>query len=216
MCWNAEVSLNTFVFTCFTLAFVYYNNEYTQYKLNEFKNKWLYIFLFLVFLIQLFEYFIWKNLKNKYNPFFTKLLFVTIYLQPIASLMLLSNLTIRNALLIPYAIVGIPYMINIIKTNTINSTVSNGHLVWHNYKFVYKGIKYNKLMYFIYAFFLLFSFFYESNWTYLIFGFLTMSIFIYKEYSTSSSMWCWAVNSIGFYMLGYILFYLPLVEKGLC
>ena len=100
MCWNAEVSLNTFVFTCFTLAFVYYNNEYTQYKLSEFKNKWLYIFLFLVFLIQFIEYFIWKNLKNKYNPFFTKILFVTIYLQPIASLMLLSNLTIRNALLI--------------------------------------------------------------------------------------------------------------------
>jgi len=215
MCWNAEVSLNTFVFSVCTLSFIYYNNEYTQYKLTEFKNKWLYIFLFLIFSIQIFEYFIWKNIKNKYNSIFTKILFIFIYLQPGASLMLLSNITLRNILLTPYLIFGVFNLINIINSKKINTTVSkNGHLIWNNHSYDYNGIRYNKLIYVIYTFLLLFSFFYERKWSYLLFGFLTVIVLVYKEYNTSSSMWCWIVNSIGIYMLCYVLFYLPFLEKN--
>jgi len=30
MCWNAEVSLNTFAFSTFVLGMIIYNNTYTQ------------------------------------------------------------------------------------------------------------------------------------------------------------------------------------------
>jgi len=216
MCWNAEVSLNTFLVSIFTLAFVYYNNEYTQYKIKEFKNKWVYIFLLLVFSVQLFEFFIWKNINNEYNSLFTKILFITVYLQPLASLMLLSNLKLRNILMTPYIIFAIPYFSNIITSNKIYSSVSkNGHLMWNN-PIIVNGVKINKLLYSIFAFFILFSLFYERKPMYLFFGFITLAIFVYKEYGSSGSMWCWVINSISLVMLFHILFYLPFVEKGLC
>ena len=46
MCWNAEVSLNTFAFGIFILGMVIYNNTYTQYKIIRFRNEWMYLFLF--------------------------------------------------------------------------------------------------------------------------------------------------------------------------
>ena len=134
MCWNAEVSLNTFLFSFFTLAFVYYNNEYTKYKNPVFKNKWLYIFLLSVFTIQLFEYFIWKNLKSAYNAFFTKGVLLLLILQPAASLMLLTNIKLRIMLLIPYLIIGFIFMIKIISSDKVDSTVSKqGHLIWNHF-----------------------------------------------------------------------------------
>jgi hypothetical protein len=67
MCWNAEVSLNTFLFSGFVLLLIMYNNNYTQYKIQFIEgidNIWAYIFLFSWILMQLFEFFIWKNINN--------------------------------------------------------------------------------------------------------------------------------------------------------
>jgi len=221
MCWNAEVSLNTFLVSIFTLAFVYYNNENTQYKLEEFKNKWLYIFFILVFSIQLFEFFIWKNLKNNYNHVFTKMIFIFTSLQPVASLMLLSNLKLRNSLILLYLVFAIPYSLFIINRNTFHSSVSKtGHLIWNNFNIIdNKSSSYiliNQIRYFVFVFFLLFSFFYERKWFYLFFGFITFMLFFYKEYVSSGSTWCWVVNLISFVMLFRILFYKPFLEKGIC
>ena len=214
MCWNAEVSLNTFVFSLFTLCIVYYNNEYTRYKIPIFENKWLYVFLILTFTMQLIEFFIWKNLKNNYNQFFTKCAFILVYLQPIASLMLLSNLTLRNILLIPYLIFGIPYLTNIVSSNKINTTLSKtGHLVWNNLKFNFNGHTINIFLFFIWLFLLLFSFLYEQRWEYLLFAIVTISVFLYNELNSAASMWCWFVNAICIYLLSYLLFYLPFYEK---
>ena len=58
MCWNATISLNTFVFSAATLAFIAYNNTYTKYKLPEFiANPWLYAVIVSFVSIQLVEYF---------------------------------------------------------------------------------------------------------------------------------------------------------------
>lgn len=217
MCWNAEVSLNTFLFSFFTLTLVYYNNEYTKYKNPIFENKWLYIFLLLTFLMQFIEFFIWKNLKTVYNSFLTKVAFILIYLQPIASLMLLSNITIRNYFLFTYIALGIPYLILLINSNRTNTTVSkNGHLIWNCFNNKIEGIKISRIAFSIWLFFLLFSLFYEQKWFGLLFGIITLSVFIYKEAVSSGSTWCWFVNSFSFYLLFYLLIYLPLKEKGIC
>ena len=208
MCWNEEVSLNTFLFSTFVLCIVYYNNTYTKYKIKEFNNKWLYIFFMSAILMQLIEFFIWRNIKNKnYNKIFTMLAFILIFSQPIASLMILSNYQIRNIMLLIYLILGIPYLFFIILTTKFYSTVSSsGNLEWN--------LKINKIFFWIWLFFLLFSLFYEKKWLYLIFGIVTFSIFMYKEYKTSGSLWCWFVNSISIYLAIYLLFYLPFHEKN--
>lgn len=36
MCWNENVSLNTFLFSSFVLLLIFYNNTYTQYKIKHF------------------------------------------------------------------------------------------------------------------------------------------------------------------------------------
>lgn len=72
MCWNKDVSLNTFLFSSFILILIIYNNKFTKYKIHELNNNFIYFFLFSFILIQLIEYFIWKNLNNSfYNWFFS-------------------------------------------------------------------------------------------------------------------------------------------------
>ena len=158
MCWNAEVSLNTFIFSIFVLSLVYYNNNYTKYKIYHFDNQWMYIFLLLAFSMQLIEFFIWKNINNKYyNKIFTILAFILVFCQPIASLMLLKNHLLRNIILLPYLIIGIPYIIYIIYTKKFRSIVSSsGNLIWN--------IKIHKFCFWIWLFLLLFSFLYEQKW----------------------------------------------------
>jgi hypothetical protein len=207
MCWNEAVSLNTFLVSLFTLCIVYYNNHYTKYKNSFFDNKWMYIFLLLSFSMQFIEFFIWRNINHKYyNHIFTICAFIIIYLQPIASLMLISNHSIRNIGVIIYSLIGGIYVIYTIYMNTFLSTVSkNGHLQWN--------ININHSLFWIWLVFLLFSFLYEKRYSYLIIGLITLFIFIYKETSSSGSVWCWFINSLSIYLLIYLVFYLPYCEK---
>ena len=100
MCWNQHVSLNTFLFSTFVLILIIYNNKYTQYKIKELNNTWMYIFLFSFILMQLIEFFIWRNLNNKYNQIWSNIAVLLLLFQPIASVMILSNIEIRNVLLL--------------------------------------------------------------------------------------------------------------------
>ena len=56
MCWNAEVSLNTFLFSLFGTLLAYFNNIIGGVEM-------LYYFSFIS--MHLLEYFTWKNLKDK-------------------------------------------------------------------------------------------------------------------------------------------------------
>lgn len=210
MCWNETVSLNTFIVSFFTLCIVYYNNTYTKYKMSIFDNKWLYIFLLLSFSMQLIECFIWRNIKNKHNSVFTMCAFIVVFLQPIASLMLITEKQIRNYMVGTYTFIGTLYVLYIIQTKKFMSTVSkNGHLQWN--------IKINHYYFWIWLFFLLFSFFYEKQFILLFIALFTLSIFVYKEYTSSGSLWCWFINSISILLLIYLLFYLPFCEnKSVC
>ena len=216
MCWNADVSLNTFIFSMFVLVLIYYNNEYTKYKIKIFeKNKWFYIFLFSIILIQLFEFLIWKNLNNKFNSLFTKCLIFLIILQTVFSLMLLSNLTLRNMLLIPYIIFVSIFLLNILISNEVKTYVSkSGHLVWKYFDIKLGGIVINKYLLLCWGFLFLFSLFYEKKWEYLLFGLITLLICVYADYTSSSSTWCWISNLFSIYLITYLLFYLPLKERG--
>ena len=53
MCWNKDVSLNTFLFSGFVLCLIIYNNKYTQYKIDELNNIYSYIFFASIIIIQI-------------------------------------------------------------------------------------------------------------------------------------------------------------------
>lgn len=84
MCWNKEVSLNTFLFSFGVLLLIIYNNKYTQYKIKELNNIRFYMFLSSIIFVQLLEYFIWININNSfYNQIFTTLVILLTLLQPV-------------------------------------------------------------------------------------------------------------------------------------
>ena len=212
MCWNESVSLNTFLFSSFVLALIIYNNSFTKYKIQELNNNWTYLFITSVIFMQLIEFFIWRNINNKYynNIFSISAVFLLI-IQPICSIMILTNANIklRNVLLIFYLLLVIPYSIYQFSTKHISSTISkNGHLTW-------KYFDTSIITWTIWLFFLLISFVYEKKWFGIIFGLLILIITIlnYKNDNSVGSMWCWVINSIMIYYVCYLLLFLPFLEK---
>jgi len=210
MCWNAAVSLNTFLFSSFILALIIYNNYFTQYKIQELNNIWIYLFLASFIFMQLIEFFIWKNINNKfYNNVFSICGALLLIIQPIISIMIISNIKVRNLLLLLYLLLAIPYSIYKFLTKNIHTVISErGHLRW-------KFFEITPLIWSGWLFFFLFSFVYEKKYFGLIFGLITLFIsFInYKNDHTVDSIWCWSVNSIMIYYSFYLLIYLPFLEK---
>ena len=216
MCWNKEVSLNTFIFGIVSLLFIYYNNTYTQYKIKEFINVWIYL-LFLSFIcMQILEYNVWNNINNINN--IKKLSIVSlilILLQPFFSVMSIKNNKIRNTLLTSYLIffVSIILIYYFTNQNMSISVANNGHLKWN-----WLPNKENTIFIFLWSFyflFLLYPLYIEKN--YILLGFFSATLFIslitYLKYGTYESMWCWLSNFIMFIFLFQILFYLPYKEK---
>jgi hypothetical protein len=160
--------------------------------------------------MQLIEFFIWRNIDNKfYNHIFSTMAAMLIFIQPVVSLMLLPNVSLRNNLLCAYSVLFIPYFTYKYITNNMRSQVSNkGHLVWLFFDT-------NMLLFFGWLFFFLFSFIYTQNFYGLIFGMVLFAVSYYNYYKdkTIGSMWCWGVNSVMIYYAFYLLLYLPFCEK---
>jgi len=210
MCWNEYVSLNTFLFSSFMLLLIIYNNAYTKNKIEELNNKYTYIFLASFIFMQLIEFFIWRNINNRYyNNIFSILATILLIIIPITSIMIISDITLRNQLLLFYLVLVIPFSIYIYSNNYIHSSISNsGHLKWDFFKFT-------PIIWLFWLFFFLFSFIYKRNYKSLIFTLIMLFIsFVnYNNDNTIGSMWCWSVNSIFIYYAFYLLIYLPYLEK---
>jgi len=213
MCWNEHVSLNTFSFSSFILLLILYNNTYTQYKIKEFDTIWVYLFYISFISMQLIEFFIWRNIDNKfYNHIFSIMAAILIFIQPLITLMFLSNILLRNNLIAAYLIFFIPYFIYKFITNDMKSRISNkGHLVWLFFDT-------NMLLFVGWLFFFLFGLIYTKQFYGTLFGITLFLISSYNYFTdkTIGSMWCWIVNSIMIYYAFYLLLYLPFCEKKLC
>jgi hypothetical protein len=210
MCWNENISLNTFLFSGFILALIIYNNSFTKYKIQELNSKWIYFFIASFVFMQLIEFFIWRNINNKfYNNIFSILATLLLIVQPILSIMIVTNVKLRNLLLISYLSLAVPYSIYKFSNSNIHSVISeSGHLRWN---FFYL----NPIILIGWFFFFLFSFVYEKKWLGLVFGLSTLIIAFlnYTKDQTVWSMWCWSVNSVMIYYAIYLLIYLPFLEK---
>ena len=113
MCWNKEVSLNTFLFSSFVFLLILYNNKYTFYKIPEFNRFWMCALMGIVILMQLIEYFIWINIDNIfYNKLFTSLAMLIIFFQPITTIMNINDSKIKQMLLIIFLVFIAGILIN--------------------------------------------------------------------------------------------------------
>lgn len=216
MCWNQEVSLNTFVFSSLVLLLIIYNNQYTKYKIPELNDFWICMFLFSFIFMQLVEFFIWRNIDN---PFYNKLfticaVIVVLFIQPIVSLMMIKNSpTLRNNLIVGYIIFLTYYFFSNYLNFDFHSKVSKqGHLIW---RFNDRGFKWNALYLLVWLFFFLFSLFYNKNIFGLLFAIVTICIAIYNYLNdkTVSSMWCWFANGMMLYYAAFLLIYLPFIKN---
>ena len=215
MCWNQYVSLNTFIFGGFVLLLIAFNNNYSSYKLVEFNNPYIYIFILSIITMQLIEFFLWRNLNNEFmNILFSSLGALLLIVQPIASLSLLENITLRNKLMTIYSIPAFIFIIYKFFTDDFNTSISKtGHLKWNWSKI---GKIMSILGYIYYLFFLYFSLFYNKYYAAIIFTLplFFITYYFYNKDGSSGSMWCWTSNIIMLFYLVKLLIYLPYKEKG--
>lgn len=215
MCWNENISLNTFIFTSFILLFIWYNNHYTQYKIKGFA----YLAFFSFTSMQLIEYFLWKSIKNKnitQNYIFSLLGWIIIYIfQPLTFILALPTNyeTFKYIELVTYFIILFIVIIYkyfydpIIFKTTVGK---NGHLQWY-WVFNYS----DKLVDILVCLLYFIAIFTTSFIRFPIIALYALFILAYSyiHYSLAwSSIWCWLVNSILLYFLIQILFILPYKE----
>ena len=124
MCWNAEVSLNTFIFGIISAIIVW--------RLNIVK-KFTIIIILSITLMQLLEYFTWKNLKNKVINYYLSIIgLIIIFLQIIILIINTSNIIYINILLILLLFFIILYFLTDFRNDKLKMDVGkNKHLVWH-------------------------------------------------------------------------------------
>lgn len=199
MCWNASVSLNTFIFGLFAILFSYYNNE------SNMKNV---IFYLSFIVMQLIEYFIWS--KTFSNTLLSQIAFLVIFLQPIFNILNIdSDQELIPCLLAVYLIFVIILYTIIIPFNTIEfSTIpsKNGHLSWN-------WLNCNLLIILIWYMFLSSKWIIDKMYITLILTtiVLIISIILYKDTNTWGSLWCWVCNIVSFSIILRI-FYKDIVK----
>jgi hypothetical protein len=216
MCWNQYVSLNTFVFSAFALLLIVYNNKYSPYKIEELNSVYAYFFLMSFFTMQLIEFFLWRNLNDKsLNKLFSILGALLLLFQPVASLMLVKDIDLRNKLVMLYSIPAFSYFIYKVTTRDFLTEVTrSGHLKWD-----WIHLNGNKQILFIgWLFFLFFSILYNKlylGFTYTV-ALLLISLYSYTKEGSFGSLWCWSINSVMLFYVIKLLVILPYKEHGLC
>ena len=194
MCWNASVSLNTYIFGLFASSFAYYNGVIDLLGFILYQS---------ILLIQLIEYFIWS--KTFSNKLLSQIALFVIICQPMFNIIKIQN----KPELIPYilaayiSIVAIVYTF-IIPLNTVNfSSVpsKNGHLSW-------KWLDVNIYLILTWYIFISIRWIIDEIYSYLIIVslLLIISIILYRETNTWGSMWCWVCNILSFYLI-FEIFY---------
>jgi hypothetical protein len=189
MCWNASVSLNTYIFGLFASSFAYYNGVIDLLGFILYQS---------ILLIQLIEYFIWS--KTFSNRLLSQIALFVVICQPMFNIIKIEN----RPELIPYILVAYISIVAIVYTfiiplNTVNfSSVpsKNGHLAWN-------WLDVNIYLILIWYIFISVRWIIDGIYSYLIIVslLLIISIVLYRETNTWGSMWCWVCNILSFYLI---------------
>jgi hypothetical protein len=217
MCWNPDISINTFVFAFLSLLFIYFTNTFTKYKIKGFENPLIYVFFIFVVSIQLIEFFLWRNLKNNVlNRQLSTLTKWVINLQPFILMLMINNLQIRYLLIFIYLFFIVSYSLFREIYSPINfhtSVAKNGHLLWEWMPGPQNIILYLGLLFYIVLLILINN----TLLSIFIFSSILISLFFYVKDGTFGTMWCWIANLFFLYLPFHILIIMPFLEyNGLC
>ncbi len=199
MCWNAEVSLQSFILGAIgiVLAYVY-----------KFPLPFLFFYMTII-LMQLVEYVVWSNYDDKNINFYSSLgASFLLFLQPVAAISTLpKNLAIP--FLIAYLALDLFARLFVLNVSTLRETykmyrAENGHLSWNFLKKDLQSIP----QYFVYFFFLFVPFLISKDFAIIALALITLSLslFTFFTQNTWGSMWCWIINiGLPFFVISQIM-----------
>ena len=192
MCWNAEVSRNTFLIGVVGIII----------GISYGMSLPVAFFCLSVSLMQLVEYFVWTYYDNKTVNYYASVAASNLlWIQPIASILTLTNSTYRNiALIVNTGLSGIGYFIESEKDYSM-TRANNGHLSW-NWMSTYNPITIVSLV--VYMIFLFSPIIINKQYDLaaLAGGTLVLSLYTYFRENTWGSMWCWIVNGLVLLTIG--------------
>jgi len=211
MCWNASVSLFTFLSSTLMSGYLFQRNGHIN-------DRPLSIFIFWVALMQLFEFFMWKNMTD--HTLASKLAYITTILQPFvlaASLtyfygttdpmyLFVMLLSVIQACAATYYAFGLET-----KSTWLSEKGPNGHLIWWYKKYEEKipFIAQVDTLYFLTLMAAVLLIKTKQSFVYL-FVMLTSFFLTSKFYGEEcGSLWCWVVN-----LIAMLSIFMPYV-KGL-
>lgn len=189
MCWNAEVSLKSFFIGIVGIG------------LGAFLGMSLPVVLFSLTIVfmQLVEYIVWTYYDNEEVNYKASLAAAALlWLQPIASMLLIPSSSLKITMLSIYTTLSLAY--SLVMPNIIDKTyysikrAKNGHLSW---KFLSKESR-TYLALGVYFFFLFLPILFTKNLDLLAITITTLGLSLYSYWrdNTWGSMWCWIVNGI--------------------
>ena len=204
MCWNSEVSLNTFLFSFSVLILIYINRN-GKYKLEHFHSKYVYLYFFSIIIMQLLEFFLWKNIdKKKMNRLLSIIGLIIILSQPFFSILALEdNNKNKNKYLLFYLFFVLYIILFEFKKINFNTSVKNGHLQWN-------WLSPNIISFIIYLYFLLISVRKFNKFSVILL--LLISLYNYYNDKTWGSMWCFWANIVFLFYAINILIIKPFKE----
>ena len=195
------MSMNTFVFGVFATGFSYFNGV-----IDVFQS----LLLMSICLMQLIEFFIWRNIDNKSkNEFYSNMAIVLLMSQPLFSISTIANKKIKVAAFVIYMAYIVIFALYKLqnKPNKRNVTTigRNKHLKWNWISAdIYKILIY---VVFLIAPLLL----WDDKFIGIVVSItLILSFVLFAKDGTWGSMWCWTSNIISIYLI-YLVF-----KKEIC
>lgn len=187
MCWNAEVSLQSFGIGIAAVVVAYWNGLSLP----------MVLFCLTIVFMQLIEYIVWSYYDDtKVNFWASVSAAFLLWLQPIASILTLPSAWIPNTLGL---YIGLSLIGRLLKLDPLPEQYkmvkgTNGHLVW---EWLQKDTKTYIALSF-YFIFLFFPLLWGKQWMILGVSLTTLlvSLFSFYQANTWGSMWCWLVNYI--------------------
>jgi hypothetical protein len=189
MCWNAEVSLNTFIYGTIAAIIVL--------SLNKIPIRSI-LLVYTVSLIQLMEYFTWKNINNNELVHYLSITGAFILLLQV---LLISNNNLKNkeqlfSYIFIFILTIIAFNHNFENKKFHMEKGENGHLKWL-WADLPIPLLISGLLLWIYPPIR------NKNYisTLFIIITLTISFYYYYKYKTWGSMWCYIGNSFWIFLL---------------
>ena len=180
MCWNADVSIKSFLIGAIAIIGGAIYGISTPFLL----------FYSTIVCMQLVEYIVWTNINDKTVNFYASIAAVfLLWLQPIFAMLTMTNYKMIS--IIAYCIIWLLYHIyDNWELNLQMYPGKDGHLVW-------KWLEGNRGLW-IYFIFLLTPVFFIVSKEMIALILLTLFASLYGYYKTNTwgSMWCWLVNGL--------------------